>query len=167
MNRISYLLLLGFFLSESVAGSDGPLPVIPAKNQQAFLKSGDQKLASNKKIVYDFYRIVLFGRRLGEAPTFMRVDYIQHNPNVDTGMKGFTEFFGKLGPPRGIPDELPDLVAIQAEGDYVTLSFASRYQDPAATKGTMYSTTSFDMFRIQDGKIAEHWDGDFKSGMGK
>lgn len=91
----------------------------------------------------------------------MRDDYIQHNPNVDTGMKGFKEFFAKLGGPRDIPKELPSLVAIQAEGDFVTLSFADNHQDPK-TKSKSYSTTWFDMFRIQDGKIAEHWDCDLK-----
>jgi predicted SnoaL-like aldol condensation-catalyzing enzyme len=37
------------------------------------------------------------------------------------------------------------------------LSFAREYADPKdATK--KYSTTWFDMFRLENGKIAEHWD---------
>ena len=130
------------------------LPVVPAKDQQALLKSQDAKLAANKKLVYDFTRIVLAGLRLDQVPNFMREDYIQHNPNVETGMKGFLDAFSKLGGPRPIPDLVDGLVSIQAEGAIVTLSFVNETKT--------YSTTWFDMFRIQDGKIAEHWDCDVK-----
>jgi predicted SnoaL-like aldol condensation-catalyzing enzyme len=131
------------------------LPVVPAKDQAALLKSNDPKLAANKKIAYDFYRIVLQGRRLDQAEKYMRDDYIQHNPNADTGLKGFKAYFERLGGPQPIPDLVKDLVAIQAEGDYVTLSLAREYTD---STGQKYTSTWFDMFRIQDGKIAEHWD---------
>jgi predicted SnoaL-like aldol condensation-catalyzing enzyme len=60
-----------------------------------------------------------------------------------------------LGGPQPIPDGVTGLVAIQAEGDYVTLSLVREYTDAAGQK---YTSTWFDMFRIQDGKIAEHWD---------
>jgi predicted SnoaL-like aldol condensation-catalyzing enzyme len=131
------------------------LPVVPAKDQAALLKSNDPKLAANKKVAYDFYRIVLQGRRLDQAEKYMREDYIQHNPNADTGMKGFKAYFERLGGPQPIPDGVNGLVAIQAEGDYVTLSLVREYTDAAGQK---YTSTWFDMFRIQDGKIAEHWD---------
>lgn len=131
------------------------LPVVPAKDQAALLKSNDPKLAANKKVAYDFYRIVLQGRRLDQAEKYMREDYIQHNPNADTGMKGFKAYFERLGGPQSIPDGVTGLVAIQAEGDYVTLSLVREYTDATGQK---YTSTWFDMFRIQDGKIAEHWD---------
>jgi predicted SnoaL-like aldol condensation-catalyzing enzyme len=131
------------------------LPVVAAKDQAALLKSKDPKLAANKKVAYDFYRIVLQGRRLDQAEKYMRDDYIQHNPNADTGIKGFKDYFEKLGGPQPIPDTLKGLVAIQAEGDYVTLSLVRDYTDASGQK---YTSTWFDMFRIQDGKIAEHWD---------
>jgi len=45
-----------------------------------------------------------------------------------------------------------------AEGNLVIISFVREYREPAdATK--KYTTTWFDMFRIESGKIAEHWDG--------
>src|ERR1700758_284459 len=135
----------------------GALPVVPATDQAALLKSKDKKLAANKKAAYDFYRIVLRGLRLDQADKYMTEGYIQHNPNADTGMKGFKEYFTKLGGPKDIPATIPGLVAIQAEGDYVTLSFVREYDDPVQ-KGQKYTTTWFDMFRLQNGKIAEHWD---------
>lgn len=134
------------------------LPVVPTKDPAAMLKSSDKRLAANKKLCYDFYRIVLRGRRLDQAEKYMREDYIQHNPNADTGIKGFKEYFSKLpGPQPAIPDTLADLVAIQAEGDMVTLSFVRQYDEPGKP-GEKYTSTWFDMFRVQDGKIAEHWD---------
>src|SRR5579863_7134735 len=71
------------------------LPVVPGKDQAAMLKSSDPKLAANKKIAYDFYRIVLRGLRLDQAEKYMRNDYIQHNPNADTGIEGFKEYLDR------------------------------------------------------------------------
>lgn len=128
-----------------------------AGDQAGLLKAGTPALAANKKLAYDFFRIILRGRRLDQADHYMTEDYIQHNPNADTGMAGFKAYFSALGGEQPIPDRLPGLVAIQAEGDYVTLSFVREYQDPAIPDAT-YTTTWFDMFRIVNGKIVEHWD---------
>jgi predicted SnoaL-like aldol condensation-catalyzing enzyme len=144
-------------LSMLSAPAFAALPVTPAPDQAALLKSSDPKLAANKKLAYDFFRVVLRGLHLDQADKYMAESYIQHNPNAETGMKGFKEYFTKLGPPKAIPDTLPGLVAIQAEGDYVTLSFVRDLDDPKEA-GKKYTTTWFDMFRIVNGKIVEHWD---------
>ena len=47
-------------------------------------------------------------------------------------------------------------IAIVAEKDLVIISFAVKKQEPA--KPGFYTTTAFDMFRIENGLIAEHWD---------
>lgn len=154
MTRLT-LCAAAFLLAAPVFGA---LPVTPASDQQALLKSNDPKLARNKKNAYDFFRIVLRARHLDQADKYMRADYIQHNPNADTGMKGFKEYFEKLGGPLPIKPNLPTLVAIQAEGDYVTLSFVNEHDDPKHP-GQKYTTTWFDMLRMDDqGKLAEHWD---------
>jgi predicted SnoaL-like aldol condensation-catalyzing enzyme len=49
------------------------------------------------------------------------------------------------------------VVSITAEGDLVTLAFVDEHPDPADETKT-YTTTWFDMFRLEDGKIIEHWD---------
>jgi predicted SnoaL-like aldol condensation-catalyzing enzyme len=153
MNRLTSALLFATIC----ASAFGALPVVPAADQATLLKSNDPKLAENKKLAYDFYRIVLRGRHLDQAEKYMKVDYMQHNPNADTGIQGFKEFFARLGGPTTIPDTLPGLVAIQAEGSIVTLSFVREYDDPS-NQGQKYTTTWFDMFRFDHGKIAEHWD---------
>ncbi|HEX4593561.1 MAG TPA: nuclear transport factor 2 family protein [Bryobacteraceae bacterium] len=158
MNRLTCPLLFAMLCSTAFAA----LPVVPASDQAALLKSSDPQLAANKKLVYDFFRIVLLGRHLDQAEKFMKEDYMQHNPNADTGIQGFKAFFSKLGGPTAIPDKLPGLIAIQAEGNYVTLSFVREYDDPV-NKGQKYTTTWFDMLRIDNGKLAEHWDCALKS----
>ena len=133
------------------------MPVVAAPDQAILLQSKDKKLAANKKASYDFFRIVLRGLHLDQADKYMTEGYIQHNPNAETGIKGFKDFFTRLGPPQAIEATVPGLVAIQAEGDYVTLSFVRQYDNPK-DKSKKYTTTWFDMFRIVNGKIVEHWD---------
>jgi predicted SnoaL-like aldol condensation-catalyzing enzyme len=143
-----------------------PVTAPPASQQKEMLKSSDAKLALNKKLAYDFFRILLRGRRLDLADQFMHKDYMQHNPNAETGMAGFVAYFSALpGGPQPIPDTLDGLIAIQAEGDYVTLSFVREYDDPSAP-GKKYTSTWFDMLRISDGKVAEHWDNATKGAAG-
>ena len=163
MNIFGYALALGAACAPVFAA----LPVVAGKDQAAMLKSSDPKLAANKKVAYDFFRVVLRGMRLDQADKYMTNDYMQHNPNAETGMAGFKAYFNAIMPKElpPIPDTLPGLVAIQAEGDYVTLSFVREYDDPAAA-GKKYTTTWFDMFRIVNGKIVEHWDSATKGATG-
>jgi predicted SnoaL-like aldol condensation-catalyzing enzyme len=161
--------LLGFTLMAAAACAPvfAALPVVPGKDQAAMLKSSDPKLAANKKVVYDFFRIVLRGFRIDEADKYMAPDYMQHNPNAETGMAGFKAYFNAIKPKQlpPIPATLDDLVAIQAEGDYVTLSFVKEYDDPSAP-GKKYTTTWFDMLRVVNGKLVEHWDSATKGAAG-
>jgi len=88
----------------------------------------------------------------------MAENYKQHNPGVPTGRAGFVEFFSKMAKPEAIQPRIREpLVAIVAEGDLVVLSFVSEKKDPKDATKT-YTTTWFDMFRVENGKVAEHWD---------
>jgi predicted SnoaL-like aldol condensation-catalyzing enzyme len=128
----------------------------PLAAQEELVKDRDPKLAANKKLVYDFWREVLEARHLDLAEKYMRTDYIQHNPNAETGVAGFKAYFSKLGGPLPIEPKIKrQVISIVAEGDLVVLNFVQENKD---SKGQPYKTTWFDMFRIQDGKIAEHWD---------
>lgn len=133
-----------------------------AQSQKAMLYSKDAALAQNKKIVYDFWRSVLEGGHLELAPQYMTETYIQHNPNVPTGRQGFLDFFGKFARPLPIADTIKGpLIAIVAEGDRVVLTFKDVRPEPKdPTK--QYTTTSFEMLRIENGKVAEHWDSALK-----
>ena len=132
--------------------------VTAAADQEKLLASTDPRAAANKRLVYDFWREVFEGAHMEFADKYMAESYIQHNPNVPTGRAAFVEFFQRVRKPAPIEPRIKaPLVAIVAEGDYVVLSFAREHADPKdATK--KYTTTWFDMFRIENGKIAEHWD---------
>lgn len=132
--------------------------VVANQNHEQMLASSDAKVARNKRLVYDFWREVLEAGHLELADKYMLESYIQHNPSVPTGRGGFVSFFSKLVKPKTIqPRVRSPLVAIVGDGDLVVLSFLHEDADPASPNGK-YTTTWFDMFRIEDGKIAEHWD---------
>lgn len=127
-------------------------------NQEPMLASPDARLAANKRLVYDFWREVLEAGHMDLAPKYMAESYIQHNPEVPTGRAAFVDFFTKFSKPKPIEAKIKDpLVSIVAEGDLVVLSFVHKAADPK-DKTKTYTTTWFDMFRVEDGKIAEHWD---------
>ena len=133
-----------------------------AQNQEAMLYSKDPELAKNKKLVYDFWRSVIEGGHLELVPNYMAENFIQHNPNVPTGRQGFLDFFAKFAKARPIVDTIKSpLITIIAEGDHVLLTFKEVRRDPK-DPSQRYKTTAFDMFRIENGKIAEHWDADPK-----
>jgi predicted SnoaL-like aldol condensation-catalyzing enzyme len=132
--------------------------VVAATTQEQWLASADPKLAANKRLVYDFWREVFEGGHMELADKYMAESYIQHNPNVATGRAAFVEFFSKFAKPKPIEPRIrAPLVAITAEGDLVILSFVRENADPKDAS-RKYTTTWFDMFRIEGGKIAEHWD---------
>jgi len=134
------------------------VPVAPAPDHATLLASSDTKLAANKRLVYDFWREVFEAGHMELAEKYMAESYIQHNPNVPTGRAAFIEFFTKFKKPRPIESKVSaPLVGITAEGDIVILSFARELTDPK-DPSKKYTTTWFDMFRVEDGRIAEHWD---------
>lgn len=127
-------------------------------DHEAMLASNDPKLAANKRLVYDFWREVFEGGQMNLAEKYLAEGYIQHNPNVPTGRAGFVALFSKFAKPKPVQAKVEaPLVSIVAERDRVVLSFVQIAIDPKDPK-KKYTTTWFDMFRIEDGKIAEHWD---------
>ena len=157
MSLFSRAVILVFALCTSFA-LQAQVSVQANPNHDQLLASADPKLAANKKLVYDFWREVFEAGHMDLAPKYMTESYIQHNPNVPTGRAAFVDFFSKFVKPKPIEAHVKaPLVAIVAEGDLVILTFAEEAADPKDS-GKKYSTTWFDMFRIEDGKIAEHWD---------
>lgn len=146
-----------FFLVFSTE-SFAQLPVKPLAPQSELLKSDDPVLARNKKLVYDMWREFLEAGQLEAAEKYLTEDYMQHNPLAATGRKAVVEFFSRFSKPKEIVDTIKtSVVSIVAEKDLVVISFARELPDPKDNT-KKYTTTWFDMFRIENGKIAEHWD---------
>jgi len=154
MKKCLTLILLALFSTSLYA--QVTVEAIPANEQAAWLEDSNPQDAADKRLVYDFWRMVLVARDMNAARRMMAEDYIQHNPNIPTGRAPFIEFFGRMEAQEPL-DTIPDLVAITASGRHVTLALRREIENPNMP-GETYTTTWFDMFRVEDGRIAEHWD---------
>ncbi len=134
------------------------LGVIAAGPAAAQAKSNQTEV--NKKLVLDFFRLVFEAENADAAKDFLAEDYIQHNPTVPTGREGFINTFKSMfhGPKPVQPTLRRQPVAVVAEGDLVTVIWKRPLPDPADPSKT-YDAFAFDLFRIQNGKLMEHWDG--------
>lgn len=112
--------------------------------------------AANKQLVLDFYRDIEATMATGKMSEMSKLDakyldpgYIQHSVNGQGG-PGKQRQAGpmpKMGPPK--------LLAITAEGDKV-IQVTSR--DMTGPDGKTNETIIFNMFRVKNGKLIEHWD---------
>ena len=117
-------------------------------------QAADTDLAKNKALVQGFWNDVFVARNVDAAPRYLSPTYIQHNPHVPGGLKGFQDYF------RTAFTQTPanfkfQVVKLVAEGDVVVSYNQYSGTDP---QGKPFTGTGFDMFRIQNGQIAEHWD---------
>ena len=107
-----------------------------------------QRLEANKKMVADMYQELFGDKNVDAIKTYIAENYIQHNPSVADGRQALIDAAGKWF--RGAPKEKIDIQHIAADKDLVFIH----------TKSHMGAKTFsvIDIFRIKDGKIAEHWD---------
>src|SRR5262245_25507851 len=119
--------------------------------------SDDTLTEHNKAIVRDFYTTVLVGRSVDAAPRFVRQDYIQHNPQVPTGLKGFMDTFRQRFAQKLPSDYKRELLNVIGDKDLVVVYVRQTW---TGHDGQHHQALGFDMFRVQDGMIAEHWDAD-------
>jgi predicted SnoaL-like aldol condensation-catalyzing enzyme len=107
--------------------------------------------------------VVIQNRQMDQAAKYQAEDYIQHNPGVNTGRAGFVEFFSKLPKPNvADPSKLANEPVVKgAKGDFVWLIYETEQKDPRDASKT-YRSNSFEVIRIQNGKVQEHWDSAMK-----
>ena len=116
----------------------------------------------NKDVVSRFYNEVFIGHDMSRIDDYMRDDYIQHNADCPQGKAGFLEFFDVIF--RAVPDFSYTLKKMVADGDIVmTYSTTSGTHTGGAwlgqeATGKRLTFDVVDIFRMEDGKIAEHWD---------
>lgn len=118
--------------------------------------------ANNKAVVTRFYNDVFINHDMSRIDEFMCDDYIQHNADCPQGKAGFLEFFDTIF--AAVPDFSYTLQAMVAEGDLV-MAFSTTTgthtggewlgQEPS---GRSLRFNVIDVFRLEEGKIAEHWD---------
>ncbi len=117
---------------------------------------------SNKKLVRDFLEAVFVNHDLTKVGRFLRDDYIQHNADVAQGMPGFVEFFKVTF--KAMPDFRYEIKRLLAEGDNVWAWSTTKATHTGGVwldeqpSGRELCFDVIDLFRVRDGKIAEHWD---------
>ena len=104
--------------------------------------------AANKAFVLEALEATLLTGNVEAVDQYFAPDYIQHNPMFPNGIEGQKGVVGFLAGTKGFK---ADYVRVIADDDMVAVH--ARYEGfgPEATIG-------FDVFRVEDGKIVEHWD---------
>ena len=136
-------------------------PVVAAADADALFHSRDPLLERNKQAAYHIIRDLIDSGHWEMADKYLTERYIQHNPMADTGRAAAVKFFTEVlqAKPEPIPAKLvkSKVVAVVAEGDFVTVTYVRELKDPKDPAKT-YTTSWFDMWRFVDGKADEHWD---------
>ena len=104
-------------------------------------------LEANKKVVLDFYEKGLNQKDFEAAAKHFGPRYIQHNTNAPDGIEGFKAFIAMRK--EKFPNARSEITRIFAESDYVILHVCEQGERGVAI---------IDIFRLEDGKIVEHWD---------
>lgn len=119
-------------------------------------------VSTNKDVMCRFYDDVFIRHDMSRIDDYMRDDYIQHNGDCPQGRAGFLDFFATIF--AAVPDFSYTLKKMVADGDIVvTYSTTTgthtggEWLGQKAT-GNKLSFDVVDIFRFEDGKIAEHWD---------
>jgi predicted SnoaL-like aldol condensation-catalyzing enzyme len=138
MTRILALILVFSFASR-MAGA--PRPVLAADMTQQEI---------DKKNVLEFYEKALNQKDFDAAAKYLGTRYIQHNPGAadgPDGLKAFVQFLKDK-----FPNSHSEIVRSFADGDFVILHVHA-IREPG-TRGFAI----VDIFRLENGKIVEHWD---------
>lgn len=108
------------------------------------------KTEENREIVKNFLYDVMQGNHAEKTPEYFRGDeYIQHNTGIADGLSGLGAALSALAE-QGIRMIYTTVHQVLAQGNFVL----------AVSEGTFggVPTSYYDLWRVEDGKIAEHWD---------
>jgi predicted SnoaL-like aldol condensation-catalyzing enzyme len=136
-------------------------PVVGVKDPEALFKDSNPTLNKNKQAALHIERELLQCGQWERAGEWLTDAYHQHNPNADTGLKAVVYFFTQvLKQPRQATcgPLTAKVVAVMADGPYVTVLTATAETDNPNSPGKKYNTSWFDTWRFVDGKADEHWD---------
>ena len=109
-----------------------------------------EKTEANKALVRDFVQSILVEGTMDKLAGYFDGDnYTQHNTMIGDGLSGLGKALGELAK-QGITMKYDTIHMVLGEGNFVLV----------ASEGTFGGkpTVFYDLFRVQNGKIAEHWD---------
>jgi len=105
---------------------------------------------ANKRTVLAFYDAALNRLNIDEAAAYFGPHFVNHNPRAKDGIEGFRLLFQDLK--RQFPGLRADVKRAFADGDFVILHVHVKLQPDELGLAIV------DMFRLEDGRIVEHWD---------
>jgi predicted SnoaL-like aldol condensation-catalyzing enzyme len=105
---------------------------------------------SNKKAVLEFYDKALNQKDFDAASKYFGPHYVQHNPGAPDGIEGFKAFIALRK--EKFPNAKSEIKRAFADGDYVILHVHA-VREPGERGNAIV-----DIFRLENGKIVEHWD---------
>lgn len=105
---------------------------------------------ANLALVRGLFDEVLNPMDASAVDRFIAPDYIQHNPNVETGSAPLKAFLDHIKAVN--PEGVHDVKRMFADGDHVIVHYHVR-RWPGDIGWAVV-----DIFRIENGLIAEHWD---------
>ena len=104
-------------------------------------------LERNKQTVVEFYELAFNGKQPEQAvEKYVGPQYIQHNPQAPDGPEAFIGFV------KAFPEASVDIRRVLADGDIVATHSLLKFTPD--DRGTV----AVDLFRLEDGKVVEHWD---------
>lgn len=109
-----------------------------------------EKTEKNKDLVENFVNDILVNGRMEKLANYFDGDnYIQHNPNIADGLSGLGEALTEMAS-KGISMRYEKIHFVLGEGNFVLV----------VSEGWLANqhTSFYDLFRVEHGKIAEHWD---------
>ena len=108
------------------------------------------KTATNKSFVKDFLETVLKNGEFDKLGNYFDGDnYIQHNSAIGDGLSGLGKALEEMGK-AGITMEYHKIHQVVGEGNFVLTVSEGKFGGQP--------TSFYDLFRIENGKIVEHWD---------
>lgn len=118
------------------------------------------KLEAHKETVLTMMSLLTDPATSEQARAYLTETYIQHNPNIASGADAIIAWT-KTEEARHARESMrpaPEPPVMVAEGDKVVMMISRDLPDPR-NPGQTYRSYWFDMWRVEDGKLAEHWDG--------
>lgn len=104
----------------------------------------------NKKVVLDFIEKAVNIGDFDGAEVHFGTNYVQHNPIIPDGIEGFREHIQQLR--QAFPQVRGEVKRIFADGDFVIVHMRAKQVPEDAGLAIV------DFFRLEEGKLVEHWE---------